>query len=1211
MKSQGSMRARRWLPALAVALAPALQGPAPSAEPTAEPFSWAFENFRSDPCVDGGMGGVSFLTWERYRETFIGIPEAPYNNNGFDYLWFKAAYEQAISGPGNCYGMVLQSALMNEKGGNLGFCAPVSQYAGDIAGTLNHTCNDLPPEDEKKGWQFFGPTDPQVRRAIEEMHGHQLNLSAVRFYLDQLAKGAPYDGNAAFQQAKAQVDQGKAFLVSIIKDQFQPFGGGHSILGYDAVDLGFEKRLYVYDPNRVFSKDGADHDWYADDLNYISIDAGGVWKFNMGGEDWSGSGGLINIIPIDLAGAKDRTPASMGVGAIGSLLSTILLSGSDASIEQVTDSRGKRLFQPGTKRIERNPALGMLNLVPIYSTDGPAGAAGSGEVYVLLNQDGGDLDVDVRGGGEGYDFRLASREGTVRVRGKGARMLTRLRLSDGGTWTPRLGIRGDSAGELDVEIFNDLRPGERSRTFRINALSLPPGGFVDLEVPGEGDSIGVVSLFEPVGFDLGIESQEKGRVQRKALAGLLLRAGEQGAFGPEDWKDLERGAIVSLVLPLLPGAIEGYLDRSGGVSSGPVGSAFDDARDLGGAQGGATTVDPRTEVYTQLSSGAGATRDGDSLQFAYAGIEGDFELTVEVLEHRGIDVAGAGPYGLMVRRDASALSRMSFLGYWNAGGNAGWSSWTYRRAHGTAEALDDRQRFNYAQDGTPRFMKLVRRGRTCHGFLSLDGRDWRPAGSDTWYDAKPGATVFAGFASASGEGAGAATTRFQVLGFGPIDPALDALLPDDGEPAGEAVHENRFNGRDAGMRLVRRSGGFTPQLAGGRLRLVDENSPGSATAAWSEYLLEGIDDSVWQFDFDLFFRRSAGAVPAEGVTFTLLGGEDLSRVGTEADGLGFEGVGREVDTDRNVSRPGFAVEFDAGAAAGENEGAGSPENPRAWHLGLDAPGQVNSLVQTSDGLPDPFSPAGVHVRIRYNRGRIVVWLGAAGGELKTALEGEVLPLNFRSAERRAVLGFTGATGRQTLTAEVDDLVVARLECSDAQEEARIVDAPESVSAGTVVTLDGSFSNAGAGDAEEPVSHLWEVLSGPASIDGPDDGPTVNLAIRGEGPVVVRLTVDDGQCGNPASSTVAFTAGAATGNWIRCDSNGDGSRDITDPIVLLSYLFSGGAEPRCVAALDCQSDGGIDITDAVFDLNFQFLGGPSPAAPYPACDSFPACGNNCR
>jgi hypothetical protein len=554
---------------------------------------------------------------------------------------------------------------------------------------------------------------------------------------------------------------------------------------------------------------------------------------------------------------------------------------------------------------------------------------------------------------------------------------------------------------------------------------------------------------------------------------------------------------------------------------------------------------------------------------------------------------------------------MSFLGLHGEGASAGWSTWAYRRAHGAAGALDDRQRFNESADGLPRFLKVVRRGRTCHGFLSLDGADWRPAGSDTWYDAPPGAALLAGFASASGTGAGAATTRFRVLAFGPIDPALDEPLPDDGEPAGEVVHHNPFDGRDALMRLLRRSGGFTPQLSGGRLRLVDEGAAGSATAAWSDFLLDGVDDAVWQFDFDLFFRRAAGQLPAEGVTFAVVGGEDASRVGVEADGLGFEGLGREAGTDRNISRAGFAVEFDAGAGTGENEGAGSPESPRAWHVGLDAPGQVNSLVQTSAGLPDPFAPGGIHARIRYNRGRVTVWLGAAGDELKKVLQGDVPPVTFRSADRRAVLGFTGSTGSSTLTAEVDELVVARLGCSDAPEEARIVDPPAGLTAGSLVTLDGSFSGAGGGEADVPLSHRWAVVSGPAAIAGPDDGPTVNLLLRGEGPVVVRLMVDDGRCDNAAAATVGFEVGAATGNWIRCDASGDGQRDISDPIALLTFLYSGGTEPGCAAALDCQSDGQVDITDAVFDLNFQFLGGPPPVAPYPGCDLFAGCENICR
>jgi hypothetical protein len=270
----------------------------------------------------------------------------------------------------------------------------------------------------------------------------------------------------------------------------------------------------------------------------------------------------------------------------------------------------------------------------------------------------------------------------------------------------------------------------------------------------------------------------------------------------------------------------------------------------------------------------------------------------------------------------------------------------------------------------------------------------------------------------------------------------------------------------------------------------------------------------------------------------------------------------------------------------------------------------------------------VQVRVVYNRGRVTVYLGAGGvgagagsagtggdgggnAALQSVLEAHVLPVSLHAPGGNAVFGFTASTGDATQTVEVDDLVVSRLDCADVQEVAEVIDVPtEPVSAGASVTLDGSASTGGPGDEDEPLEYLWSVLSGPAAVDGPSHGPTITLATTAPGTVEVELTVDDGQCANPATTVVTFAVGAAGGNWIRCDCSGDGARDVSDPVKLLVLLFFEAAAPECLAACDCSSDGLVNISDAIFDLNYQFRGGRAPALPYPGCDSFPDCADGC-
>jgi hypothetical protein len=61
-------------------------------------------------------------------------------------------------------------------------------------------------------------------------------------------------------------------------------------------------------------------------------------------------------------------------------------------------------------------------------------------------------------------------------------------------------------------------------------------------------------------------------------------------------------------------------------------------------------------------------------------------------------------------------------------------------------------------------------------------------------------------------------------------------------------------------------------------------------------------------------------------------------------------------------------------------------------------------------------------------------------------------------------------------------------------------------------------------------------------------------------------------------------------YLRGDSNGSGSVDISDGLHLLNFLFTGGAAPRCRAEADANRSGALDISDALALFNFLFTGG---------------------
>ena len=64
-------------------------------------------------------------------------------------------------------------------------------------------------------------------------------------------------------------------------------------------------------------------------------------------------------------------------------------------------------------------------------------------------------------------------------------------------------------------------------------------------------------------------------------------------------------------------------------------------------------------------------------------------------------------------------------------------------------------------------------------------------------------------------------------------------------------------------------------------------------------------------------------------------------------------------------------------------------------------------------------------------------------------------------------------------------------------------------------------------------------------------------------------------------------------YVHGDADHDGFVDVSDVVYLLSYIFSGGAEPSPVAAGDADCSGTIDISDVVRLISYIFSGGEAP------------------
>ena len=75
--------------------------------------------------------------------------------------------------------------------------------------------------------------------------------------------------------------------------------------------------------------------------------------------------------------------------------------------------------------------------------------------------------------------------------------------------------------------------------------------------------------------------------------------------------------------------------------------------------------------------------------------------------------------------------------------------------------------------------------------------------------------------------------------------------------------------------------------------------------------------------------------------------------------------------------------------------------------------------------------------------------------------------------------------------------------------------------------------------------------------------------------------------------------------MRGDAYSDGAINLTDGVVPLLFLFSGGAAPACGDAADTNDTGSVEITDAIIIFSWHFSGGAAPAAPTPLSPGYSA------
>lgn len=110
--------------------------------------------------------------------------------------------------------------------------------------------------------------------------------------------------------------------------------------------------------------------------------------------------------------------------------------------------------------------------------------------------------------------------------------------------------------------------------------------------------------------------------------------------------------------------------------------------------------------------------------------------------------------------------------------------------------------------------------------------------------------------------------------------------------------------------------------------------------------------------------------------------------------------------------------------------------------------------------------------------------------------------------------------------------------------------------------------------------------------------------------ILTLDDNDGNLANGTPNYAAICAGfdlhsidcpviQTTPEFQRGDANNDGSFNLSDAVVSLTYLFLSGSVD-CLDALDVDDNGTVNLPDPVLALNYLFTNGAPPANPFPSC-----------
>ncbi len=121
-----------------------------------------------------------------------------------------------------------------------------------------------------------------------------------------------------------------------------------------------------------------------------------------------------------------------------------------------------------------------------------------------------------------------------------------------------------------------------------------------------------------------------------------------------------------------------------------------------------------------------------------------------------------------------------------------------------------------------------------------------------------------------------------------------------------------------------------------------------------------------------------------------------------------------------------------------------------------------------------------------------------------------------------------------------------------------------------------------------------------AIGTPNSVTTVEFCETIGSPPTAVVVVVGGASIVPTQIPGEVTIESLDAPFMRGETTGDGDVNLSDPMVILMYLFNGEAH-NCLDALDSNDDGNLSISDAMFLFCYLFCGeSPTIPAPFGSC-----------